>query len=622
MYRWAVALALTASVAGTGCSTPQQPARPAAQQERDRKSTTAVSAAAAAIPANTELLPNPGFADGARGWTLRDARPQPDLGPDDGPCVLFKAPAKATGHADSGARLQVSVPAPAGRPVRFALAVQALSGAAAVGVGFVPLRADGSEAGPVDWSEQELEPDVWRRHVWRYDVPADAERFELRIGQQEGQHDGQQVLVARASLMVEDYTVPSLDTDSITRLTELIEPDVERLRGLLFKRKVPVQVVDDREARSFFAERIAKFWPQERQEVDEQAYRQLGLWPTAQPMVDAMLDLMEEQAGGFYDPESETFYVLGDMPRSAAPIIIAHELTHALDDQYFDLDGTTAQLVDDTDRSSAYGAVIEGSGTVIMTRYTGEMVAAGRLTLASLADMQKGEAAQGEQLRAAPPYLSRSLVFSYVMGMHFLLQGKGQFAMQDFEAADIDRSFRDSPQSSEQILHPDGYWKRKDPPRAVDLPDLSAQLGPGWSLRRGDSLGELLLPLLTDSGTVDMHSPELTAPSAWTGMATTGWGGDRWQLYEAPPLGAAGVSAAGAAAGGDDGGPKRHVTLLATVWETPQDAEEFESALVAPAGSHVERRGQAVVIVAGAEGQPDVESAALASAALDAITPR
>jgi len=89
-----------------------------------------------------------------------------------------------------------------------------------------------------------------------------------------------------------------------------------------------------------------------------------------------------------------------------------------------------------------------------------------------------------------------------------------------------------------------------------------------------------------------------------------GWGGDRWQLYEAP------------AAGGDTDGGKRHVTLLATLWETPTDAQEFEDALALPAGSHVERRGAAVVIVAGAEGQPDVETAALAGAALDAIAPR
>ena len=249
---------------------------------------------------------------------------------------------------------------------------------------------------------------------------------------------------------------------------------------------------------------------------------------------------------------------------------------------------------------------------MIMSRYMADMVEEDRINLSSLAEMQASEAVQGEALANAPAYLSRSLLFSYVMGMHFLLEGKGALAIGDLDPAEIDRAFRDSPQSSEQILHPDRYWVEKDEPRPVTLPDLSATIGPGWSLRRSDSMGEMLLPLITGGGRIDTKSAEMMSPSAWTGLATVGWGGDRWQLYEAP--------AAGAAAGTDGG--KRHVTLLATLWETDQDAQEFEDALTAPSGSHVERRGAAVVIVAGAENQPDVETAALAGAALDAIAPR
>ena len=597
-------------VVAAACS-PSRSATPAAPATKvDPPARTEPSAAPLDPALLGELVPNPEFTDGARGWTLVEATSQADLGPDDGPAVALKPPSGAA--AESGdvpsATVSVTVPAPAGHPVRFALAVQGLTDDSWLGVGFAPLRADGYEVSNPVWEEQRIEPGTWRRHVWRYTVPAGTVSLKVSIGQR----PGHQALVARASLMVEDYELDALDAPGVTRLTELIEPDVERLRGMLFKTKVPVQVVDDAQARAFFEERVTDFWPVERQEADETAYRQLGLWPTEQSMVDAILDLMEEQAGGFYDPKTDAFYVLGDMPRSAAPIIIAHELTHALDDQYYDLDGQIEALLDDTDRAAAYGAVVEGSGTVIMTRYMSDMIDEDVISLTSLGEMQANEAVQGEALANAPAYLSRSLLFSYVMGMHFLLEGKGALAIGDLDPAEIDRAFRDSPQSSEQILHPERYWVEKDEPRPVTLPDLSATLGPGWSLRRGDSMGEMLLPLLTGGGRIDTKSAEMMSPSAWTGLPTVGWGGDRWQLYEAPAAGAA---------GGTHGG-KRYVTLLATLWETDQDAQEFEDALTAPEGSHVERRGPAVVIVAGAEGQPDVETAALAGAALDAIAPR
>lgn len=551
-----------------------------------------------------ELLPDPDFVQGAHGWELNNAEPQPDLGPFDGPALALKAPPASAAGEGQPAGLSVTLPAPAGQPVRFALAVQPLAGGGRLGVTFTPLAADGSEAGPPDRDEQPVEGTDWSRHVWRYTVPPGAARLKLEVGLR----PGHQMLVARASLRVEDYELPVLDVAGVTRLTELIAPDVERLRGRLFQTPVPVKIVDDAEARRFFEERIDRFWPVDRRQADEAAYRQLGLWPSPQPMLDAMLELMEEQVGGFYDPETDAFTVLGDMPRAAAPVIIAHELTHALDDQAFDLDGHIAALMDDSDRAAAYGAVVEGSGTAIMSVYMGEMLGAGRLSLTSMAEIQKSEAGQGERLKSAPPYLSRTLLFSYTMGMNLLLRGQGQVALHDLDPGDIDKGFRDPPRSSEQVLHPDAYWESPDEPRPVPLPDLSATLGPGWSLRRSDTLGEALLPILTGGGALKTDSMEVAAPFAWTGLPTAGWGGDLWQLYEAPGP-------------GDDAGA-RHVTVLATVWDTPDDAQQFEAALTLPAGSHVERRGAAVVVVAGAEGQPDVESAALSGAALDAITPR
>src|SRR5260221_3545717 len=114
-----------------------------------------------------------------------------------------------------------------------------------------------------------------------------------------------------------------------------IAPLVEEIRGAKFKHPVPVEIVDDTGARKHFQGRMERYWPATQMHAEEIVYAHLGLLPPKSDLAGEVYDVLEEQASGFYDPDRDTFFVLGDMPRSIAPIITAHELTHALDDQYF-----------------------------------------------------------------------------------------------------------------------------------------------------------------------------------------------------------------------------------------------------------------------------------------------
>jgi len=111
----------------------------------------------------------------------------------------------------------------------------------------------------------------------------------------------------------------TMTSEDATALTRRVATAVEGLRGLRFKQPVSVKVVDDAVARAHFRQRMLKFWPEDQIRYDQQAYVNLGLTPPGTDLMTALLDLMEEQAGGYYDPESRTFYVLSDMPRSTAP---------------------------------------------------------------------------------------------------------------------------------------------------------------------------------------------------------------------------------------------------------------------------------------------------------------
>jgi hypothetical protein len=363
-----------------------------------------------------------------------------------------------------------------------------------------------------------------------------------------------------------------------------VTSDVEELRGLRFASRVPVQAVSDSVARAQFMHRAARFWPEAQVRAEQQAYAQLGLLPAGTDLQGVLLDILEEQAGGYYDPEQGTFFVLADMPAALAPMILVHELTHALDDQHFDLDAMLERVRDESDRSLAVGAVIEGSGTLVMSIHMLREMQAGRLDAEAVTSYQESEMGRAERLLASPPLLQRLLLAPYVLGQNFLLRGEATRLLTGLDPEDLNRAFRDPPASSEQILHAEKYWDeaRRDVPRPMPLADESARLGPGWSLQGQGDLGELLIAMLAGADMPDVNSIAVTQPESWTNAAASGWGGDRWHLY---------------------GDGTRHVTVLVTRWDDAAEAREFESALVPRDGLRVWRQDDAVVLVAGDAGR-------------------
>jgi hypothetical protein len=381
-------------------------------------------------------------------------------------------------------------------------------------------------------------------------------------------------------------------------LVEQIAPLVEEMRGLRFKEAVPVEMADDAAARRHFEDRLRTWWPEERMLLEQDLLLDLGLLPEGTGLRESLFGALEEQAGGYYDPRRRAFVVLSDMPWSMAPIIVAHELTHALDDQHFDIDGMLRGTQGIDERAGAVAAVVEGSGTLVMTLYIVREMAAGRFTPRIAGEIQESEAAKAVRLKSAPQVLQRLLVGPYVLGMAFLLKGNlGDLPRTVVPAADLERAFRRPPVSWEQVLHPEKYWTdaKRDLPRPVILPDLAATLGEGWSLAGEGGLGEMVLAILTGPPGEAFDPTSFEDPGRWTNPGAAGWGGDRWQVYRR------GVDTA---------------TLLATRWDSERDAREFETALSPDSGRVLRRRGDLVVLVAGEAGG---RARALARAALKQV---
>ncbi len=362
-----------------------------------------------------------------------------------------------------------------------------------------------------------------------------------------------------------------------------ILPEVAELRGLAFERDVPVHVIDDERATRHVLSRLHDFQSEEQMRQSERAYCKLGLLPPRYDVLGAFLGVMREQAAGYYDPTTGAFYLLDDVPETSARIVMAHELTHALEDQHFDLDRRLREVLDNDDRLLARSAIHEGSATLLMTLYLTKKLLQGELgadALASLAAMSD----EGS-LGAMPQVLRRQLVVPYVLGPAFLARGDVAGAAGRFPSADVDAAYADPPASSEQILHPHKYWNpaERDEPLEVNLGDTGSVLGEGFALVATGVLGELGIGALVGAPTPeDLDDARWTEGARWTNDAATGWGGDRWELWQR---------------GHTD------VVLLGSVWDSAADAVEFLDGLAAHTRLRARREGTRVAVVAGAQGR-------------------
>ena len=198
---------------------------------------------------------------------------------------------------------------------------------------------------------------------------------------------------------------------------------------------------------------------------------------------------------GQYDPDTKQLDVISgaDPDSPSARVTLAHEFTHALQDQYYDIRRLMPKHSDNSDRDLAVSALLEGDALIVQ-----ELYALQALTSAERAQQQREEAQQssGLDLDSLPLVMVEETYFPYTEGPRFIADMIGRDVLR--QAADtgkgygpaVNRLFDNPPQSTAQILHPEKY-RAGTAPIAVSLPDLAAALGEGWQQLEKDVLGEI-----------------------------------------------------------------------------------------------------------------------------------
>ncbi len=303
---------------------------------------------------------------------------------------------------------------------------------------------------------------------------------------------------------------------------------LQQLRGLRFKHAVPWTAHTPEQMRRMIAGSLERDYPLDRSDFDALLLGRLGLVPQGFALRGFLLDLMAEQVQGAYDPRTGWFYVLQRQKNwfsralssggpDEADLVTLHELDHALQDQHFDLRTLQEALQEprNSDREMGLAALVEGDATLVMLQHTvvsqggspGEVGPIGWMSDWTLAMPGMG------RFSSAPLYFRRALVLPYFAGMDLVNRA---YVQGGWEA--VNRLYRDPPASTEQVLHPEKYLARRDPPRTVSIP--FPRRWQGWSEVGEDTGGEFMLSVL-----LEQHG----APGAE--MAARGWGGDRLRLY-------------------------------------------------------------------------------------------
>ena len=323
--------------------------------------------------------------------------------------------------------------------------------------------------------------------------------------------------------------------DPLQALAVELTPGVERAVGLSFKYPPNVAARSRDEVHEYLIHKLETELPPEEIERTSLAYRMLGLIPDTLDLGRLLLDLYTEQIVGFYDPVTDSLYVVDGAEQFEVRVIVAHELVHALQAQYVPLDSILSTR-GDNDRQLAAQAVMEGQG--ILASLVALMPDRDLGALPDFWQQFRQTVKQQQQLMpifsTAPALLKEILIFPYLGGADFVRW--------------FERAYPDTvpfgprlPRSTEQILRPDRY-------RAGDEP-VTLRFTSSSGLVHDDGLGELEMRVLI---------AEVTGSESAAAAATNGWGGDRYGVFES-----------GAA----------HALVWWTVWDSPQASRRFATVL-------------------------------------------
>ena len=361
---------------------------------------------------------------------------------------------------------------------------------------------------------------------------------------------------------------------------DALQTELSEIRGLHFIENVPVVSETTEQLKNYLEADLRQSIGGKNLDDISLAYEKLGLLPHRADLRRSQLAFYSTEAMAFYDSKMKRIVLLGrpnaraegPTPRGVDKKVLAHELTHALQDQHFKV-GDRLRYSDNGDASLALRAVAEGDA--ILTEYAFHF---GGLNdwLSSYVGQVFANLDDHAAVAAAPMIVADTAEFQYSAGVRFVSRflDKGGWPS-------VNLLYKHPPLSTEQVLHPEKYFDAPDSPVRIELHGLSSLFSSEWREVENDTLGELMVQCLFK---------QFVAPEKAVAVAE-GWGGDRFVAYR---------------------NGEEVAFVWATIWDTTKDADEFYeeyhkilTAKYRPPSvnsrSYIEKRDSSVIVVEGLE---------------------
>lgn len=343
---------------------------------------------------------------------------------------------------------------------------------------------------------------------------------------------------------------PGVPVSTLNQEMDQIEQQVVSIRGLQPKNAVKRDLLSTTRLRENVINDFFKDYTAEDAQDDVKELSLLGLIEPAFDINNFYIDLYSEQVAGYYDPETKEMYVISDSTFGAVEkMTYAHEYTHVLQDQTYDLRNglkiNDEYCKDHTEYCAAVQSLTEGDAS--LSEQIWFVNKASPNEQQEVLDFSRNY--KSPVFDSAPYYMKQDFLFPYQQGLDFVMS---LFTAGGWKA--VDNAYKNPPVTTEQILHPEKY--PSDQPVEVSLPDLTSSLGDGWREARRNVMGEWYLRLILGYGL----DPQTRLSESVATSAAAGWGGDTYLLYLNDTTDQAAF-------------------VMDIRWDTPADATEFWSSL-------------------------------------------